>query len=222
MLNDASSALSLLETRRSGRPRDLVGPGPDDAQLARMLTIAARVPDHGGLVPFRFVIVGADQRDALAALYKRALRESEPDAPNFKIEKALANAHAAPALVVLVSAPVRDHKIPLFEQELTCGAAGMNLLHAATAMGFVGGWITGWPSRDPLVTASFCNEGERIAGLIYIGQSATPLEERVRPDLKRIASQWKPQRRPGEGGGLREVKIRRQNLSGLRSRSSPG
>lgn len=190
MLNDATSALSLLETRRSGRPRDMTGPGPDDKQLRRMLTIAARVPDHGGLVPFRFVIVGSEQRGALAALYERALRESDPEAPNLKIEKALANAHAAPALVVLVSAPVRDHKIPVFEQELTCGAAGMNLLHAATAMGFVGGWITGWPARDPLVTASFCGAGERIAGLIYIGRPGGPLEERVRPAIDKIASRW--------------------------------
>lgn len=194
MLNDATSALSLLETRRSGRPRDLTGPGPTDEQLQQILTIAARVPDHGGLVPFRFITVGADQRDDLAALYKRALRDAEPDAPEPKVAKALANAHAAPALVVLVSAPLRDHKIPVFEQELTCGAAGMNLLHAATAMGFVGGWITGWPSRDRLVTASFCSEGERIAGLIYIGRPATPLEERVRPDLARIASRWRAEK----------------------------
>ena len=190
MLNDTSSALALLETRRSGRPRDMTGPGPDDAQLAQMLTIAARTPDHGALVPYRFVIVGSDQRDALAALYTRALKVSEPDAPEAKVAKAIANAHAAPALVVLVSAPVAGHKIPVFEQELTCGAAGMNLLHAATAMGFVGGWITGWPSTDPMVTAAFCGDGERIAGLFYIGQPGNPLEERARPALSAIASHW--------------------------------
>ena len=95
MLNDVSSALALLETRRSGRPRDLTAPGPSDEQLERMLTIAARVPDHGGLVPFRFVTVGAGQRDALAGLYRRALGQAEPDAPEPKVAKALANAHAA-------------------------------------------------------------------------------------------------------------------------------
>lgn len=190
MLNDTSSALSLLETRRSGRPRDMTGPGPSDEQLQRMLAVAARVPDHGGLVPFRFIVIAADQRDALAALYEKALRKAEPDAPQVKIDKAVANAHAAPVLVVLVSAPIRDHKIPLFEQELSCGAAGMNLLHAATAMGFVGGWITGWPAYDPLVAASFCQESERVAGLIYIGQPGYPLEERARPSLDRIASRW--------------------------------
>ena len=192
MLNDISSALALLETRRSGRPREMVGPGPSEAELMRMLSIAARTPDHGGLVPYRFVVVGSDQRDALEALYTAALRTTEPGAPDAKVTKAVANAHAAPALVVLVSSPVAGHKIPLFEQELTCGAAGMNLLHAATAMGFVGGWITGWPATNPAVTASFCREGERIAGLIYIGQPGLPLEERVRPDLERIVSRWTP------------------------------
>lgn len=190
MLNDTSTALALLDSRRSGRPRDMTGPGPDAAQLTHMLTIAARTPDHGGLVPYRFVIVDKAQRDALAALYTRALKAAEPDAPEAKVVKAIANAHAAPTLVVLVSAPVVGHKIPVFEQELTCGAAGMNLLHAATAMGFVGGWVTGWPSTNPTVTAAFCRAGERIAGLIYIGQPAIPLEERARPDLSAIVSHW--------------------------------
>lgn len=189
-LNDTRSALSLLETRRSGRPREMVAPGPDDTQLEQILRVATRTPDHGQLVPYRFVIVGKDQREALADLYLRALKRAEPDAPPAKVDKACANAHAAPALVVLVSSPVADHKIPLFEQELTVGAVGMNLLHAATAMGFVGGWITGWPAYDPTVTAAFCSAGERIAGLIYLGSPGRPLEERVRPDLARIVSRW--------------------------------
>ena len=189
-LNDTRSALSLLETRRSGRPREMVAPGPDDTQLEQILRVATRTPDHGQLVPYRFVIVGKDQREALADLYLRALKRAEPDAPPAKVDKACANAHAAPALVVLVSSPVADHKIPLFEQELTVGAVGMNLLHAATAMGFVGGWITGWPAYDPTVTAAFCSAGERIAGWIYLGSPGRPLEERVRPDLARIVSRW--------------------------------
>ena len=156
-----------------------------------MLLIASRTPDHGGLVPYRFIIVEPDQRDALASLYADALREAEPDAPDAKVEKAIANARAAPELVVLVSAPIADHKIPLFEQELTCGAAGMNLLHAASAMGFVGGWITGWPATNPIVRSAFCEPGQRIAGMIYIGSPSIPLEERVRPDIDLIATRWK-------------------------------
>lgn len=191
-LNDASSALALLETRRSGRPREMTGPGPNAAQLRRMLEIACRTPDHGQLVPYRFVIVEPDQRPALTDLYRTALAAIEPNAPMAKVEKAIANANAAPCLIVLISSPIPDHKIPLFEQELACGAAGMNLLHAATAMGFVGGWITGWPAVDPMVTAAFCTPGERIAGLIYIGQPAQPLDERPRPAFDQVVSTWEP------------------------------
>ena len=191
-LNDHSTALSLLATRRSGRPRDLAGPGPSDDQLRAILTIAARTPDHGLLVPYRFVVVAPEQRDALASLYAKALAVTEPDAPDAKVAKAIANARAAPALLVLVSRPVPDHKIPIFEQELTCGAAGMNLLHAATALGFAAGWITGWPATDPIVSNAFCGEGERIAGFLYIGTPVSPLEERVRPNLDLVASRWEP------------------------------
>jgi nitroreductase len=191
-LNDASSALSLLESRRSGRPRDLVEPGPTDEQLMRMLGIASRTPDHGQIVPYRFVVVAKDHREALAGLYRRAMAACDRDAPQTKIDKAMVNARAAPCLVILIAAPVRDHKIPVFEQELTCGAAGMNLLHAATAMGFAGGWVTGWPAVDPMVIDEFCRPGERIAGLIYLGTPSIPLEERIRPRLDSIVTKWSP------------------------------
>ena len=190
-VNDRSSALALLETRRSARPRDLTAPGPNAAQLERILTIAARVPDHAQLVPFRFVVVAPEQREALAGLYGEALRRAEPDAPDVKVAKAIANARAAPALIVLICRPVPEHKVPVFEQELSCGAAGMNLLHAATALGFAGGWITGWPAYDPTVAAAFCEAGERIAGFLYRGTPSVPLEERPRPDLAAIVSTWK-------------------------------
>lgn len=190
-MNDTSSALTLLETRRSAPPRDLIEPGPSADQIARILTIAARVPDHGQLVPFRFVTIAPERRGALRDLYCEALAKSHPGAPEVKVAKAIANARAAPCLIVLISRPVFGHKVPVWEQELSCGAAGMNLLHAATALGFAGGWITGWPAYDPTVTAAFCGEGERIAGFIYLGTPATALEERVRPDMSAIVSEWK-------------------------------
>lgn len=190
-MNDTSSALALLETRRSARPRDLVEPGPSADQLARIVTIAARVPDHAQLVPFRFVTIAPEQRGALRDLYCEALARSDPGAPEVKVAKAIANARAAPTLIVLISRPVPGHKVPVFEQELSCGAAGMNLLHAATALGFAGGWITGWPAYDRTVTAAFCGEGERIAGFIYLGTPPGPLEERVRPDVAAITTHWK-------------------------------
>lgn len=190
--NDRSSALALLETRRSARPRDLVAPGPNEEQLERILTIAARVPDHAQLVPFRFVVVGPEARGALRDLYCAAIARADPDAPEAKVAKAIANARAAPTLIVLISRPTPAHKVPAFEQELTCGAAGMNLLHAATALGFAGGWITGWPAYDPTVAEAFCNDGERIAGFVYLGTPAFPLEDRTRPDLAAVVSRWTP------------------------------
>ncbi|HEX8400369.1 MAG TPA: nitroreductase [Allosphingosinicella sp.] len=192
MLNDRSSALSLLRTRRSGRPRDLVAPGPDDAQLREILSIAMRVPDHGKLAPWRFVVVAPEQRPALEALLQRAFRIGDPEPTRPELEAVTRFAHQAPALVVVLSSPVRGHKIPVWEQELSAGAACMNLLTAAHAFGFAGGWITGWPTYSELVRQAFGREGESIAGFMFIGTPAAPLEERVRPDYDRIVSRWAP------------------------------
>jgi len=190
MLNDRSSPLALLLSRRSAKPRDMLGPGPSDADLETILSISARVPDHGQLTPWRFVVVAEDQRDALADLFLRALAAEEPGATEAHRRKELDVAHYPGTLVVLISAPIADHKIPLWEQELSCGAAGMNLLNAATALGYVAGWITGWRAYSPTVSASFCGAGERIAGFVFIGHSELPLEERPRPDLPSIVSTW--------------------------------
>ena len=192
MLNDRSSMVALLETRRSGRPREMIAPGPSDAELERILAIAARTPDHGKLFPWRFVTVAADQRDALADLLARALPEHDPDALPAHHAKAQEFAHQAPALVVLVAAPIADHKIPLWEQQLSVGAAGMNLLMATHAAGFVGGWITGWAAYSEMVRAAFCGPGERIAGFFFLGSPAHELEERPRAPLTTIVRQWTP------------------------------
>ena len=192
MLNDLSSTPSLLETRRSGRPREMAGPGPGDQELERILAIAARTPDHGKLCPWRFVTVGADQRDQLAELLHRALDEHEPSASTAHHDKEDQFARQAPALVVLVSAPVQEHKIPIWEQELSCGAAGMNLMLAAHALGYVAGWLTGWRAYNERVRAAFCGPGERIAGFIFIGKPVGELDERPRPELAAVARPWTP------------------------------
>jgi nitroreductase len=192
MLNDRSSILSLLETRRSGKPRELVGPGPTPAELERILAIAARTPDHGTLTPWRFVTVADDQRDAFEALLQQALVDDDPEAPTAKRQKEHDFAHYQGALVVLVSAPVPDHKIPVWEQQLSCGAAGMNLMTAALALGFVPGWVTGWRAYSERVRAAFCGPGERIAGFIFIGHPARELEDRPRPTLSEVWRGWVP------------------------------
>ena len=192
MLNDRSSALSLLETRRSAKPRLMTGPGPNPEELERILQIAARAPDHGKLHPWRFVVVDDEERDALAGLLHEALLEEDPNATTAHHSKEDEFARYGGTLVVLVSAPVRDHKIPVWEQELSCGTAGMNLLLAAHALGYVAGWVTGWRAYSPGVTAALCEPGERIAGFIFIGQSTVELEERPRPRREEVVRKWPP------------------------------
>ena len=192
MLNDLSSTLSLLETRRSGRPREMIAPGPSEAEMERILGIAARVPDHGKLFPWRFVTVAHDQRGALADLLDRALPEHDPSALPAHYAKAHEFAHQAPSLVVVVSAPAPGHKIPEWEQQLSSGAAAMNLLLAAHALGYVGGWITGWMAYSETVRAAFCGPGERIAGFMFLGTPGVLLEERPRAPLATVARRWTP------------------------------
>ena len=184
MFNDRSTPLSLLATRRSGKPRDLVAPGPGRRRsCAQILEIAARTPDHGKLAPWRFVVVPADKRDDLAQVITDAYRAERPQAARLEIEALEQFAHQAPALVVVLSSPKPESHIPLWEQELSAGAACMNLLHAAHAMGFAGGWLTGWAAYSDAVRDAFGAAPERIAGFIFLGTPAKQLEERPRPDL---------------------------------------
>jgi nitroreductase len=192
MLNDCSSLLSLLETRRSAKPRELSGPGPTAEEMERLLTIAARTPDHGKLHPWRFITIAADQRDAFEAVLCESLRAEDPNATAAKHEKEREFAHYGGQLVVLISAPVQGHKIPVWEQELSCGAAGMNLLLAAHALGYTPGWVTGWRAYSERVRAAFCAPGERIAGFIFIGRPLREPEERPRPPLASVWTAWHP------------------------------
>ncbi|WP_343347949.1 nitroreductase [Sphingomicrobium sp. XHP0239] len=186
--NDTSSLLAHLETRRSARPRDIVAPGPDAAQLGEILQLAARTPDHGALVPYRFLLI--EDREALADLFETACSAEDPDCTPLKRQKFRDKAQWAPTLVALIAAPIERHKIPVWEQELTVGAVGMNLLHAVHAHGFVGGWITGAQSYAPAVVDALCRGGERIAGFFYIGSPGEPLTERDRPAMDAIVSRW--------------------------------
>ncbi|MEP9358412.1 nitroreductase [Sphingomonas sp. KR3-1] len=192
MLNDTSSLLAHLQTRRSGKPRDMVAPGPSPEQIEAMLAIAARTPDHGKLFPWRFVTIPDEARPALALKLAEILRSEKADCTPRDEEAAAQFATQAPALVVVLSAPVVPHKIPVWEQELSAGAVCMNLLHAAHAMGFAGAWITGWAAYSDAVRDLFGDASQKIAGFVFIGTPASPLEERPRPALSEIAQQWNP------------------------------
>jgi nitroreductase len=167
----------------------MVAPGPDEAQLRQILSSAVRTPDHGKLAPWRFVIVDVEQRGAFGALLQRAYREINPD-PSRTAQRAIDDfAGQAPTLVVAVSCPKPSSSIPIWEQELSAGAACMNLLAAAQAEGFVAAWLTGWAAYSETVRAALTADG-RIAGFIFIGTPSRPLEERPRPDYEMVVARW--------------------------------
>lgn len=190
--NDRTDPLRLLATRRSGKARDMIEPGPDEAQLRHILSIASRVPDHGKLAPWRFVIVPKEAREALADVIERAYLAQKPDAVRLERLAMRDFATQAPTLVVVMSKPAHASHIPLWEQELSGGAAVMNLLNAAHAMGFVGNWLTGWPTFSTAVRDALGEPDERIAGFVFLGTPGKPLEERPRPDLESVVRIWKP------------------------------
>ena len=168
----------------------MVGPGPSAEELGQILRIAARTPDHGKLHPWRFVHVPHDRREALAAVLTRALatrNERETGAEREAVERF---AFQAPELVVVLYSPKESAKIPEWEQLLSCGAACMNLEHAAHALGYTAGWITGWAAYSDVVRDAFGQAPERIAGFFFIGTPALSLEERARPSPIEVISRW--------------------------------
>ena len=188
MFNDLVTPLTYLATRRSGKPRDMVAPGPDAATLDTILQLAMRTPDHGKLFPWRFVTI--NDRAALASLMQFAFVSDNPSARQVQIDAAIAPAMMAPTLVLLLFAPQPSAKIPLWEPQMSVGAVGMNLLHAAHAHDFVASWITGWASYNQKIRAAFCQGDEQIAGFFFIGTPSLPLEERPRPDPALVTRHW--------------------------------
>ncbi len=188
--NDLSSPISLIETRRSGKPRDMIAPGPGRAELDRILAAAMRVPDHGKIAPWKFVIIDADQRDALASFLTDTYRHEKPDAGRLELESLEQFSKQSQSLVVVISCPVEGSKIPRWEQELSAGAACMTMLNAAHALGFVGCWLTGWAAYSPTVRDAFAGPDDRIAGFLFFGSPGRPLDERPRPDFNTIVHRW--------------------------------
>ena len=183
-----------LKTRRTIPSVQLREPAPDRKTLRDMLTIAARVPDHGKLAPWRFIIFDRDTREAVVAgLIRIAKHAPDEKEGQTRAEKAKGFADA-PLIVGVVSAPIVDHpKIPLWEQQLSAGAVCLNLLHAAQAHGFSAQWLTGWFAYDDEAKAWLgLKSGERVAGFIHIGTPAMPPSERDRPDLDAITTAWQP------------------------------
>lgn len=186
-----TDTLSLLKSRRSVAPQFLAAPGPDAQQIETLLTIAARVPDHGKLAPWRFVLFAAEARGQAGDVIAAAFRRRNPEAPEDKVAFERDRLAQAPLVVAVVSKAGDHPKIPAWEQELSAGAVCMNLLIAAEAMGFSGSWLTNWFSYDRAVLDAFgLAAGERIAGFVHLGTAQARPADRERPALSAIVSHY--------------------------------
>src|SRR6185312_12280566 len=184
-------ALQLLKTLRSVKPMELTGPAPTDSEIESLLTIASRVPDHGKLAPWRFIVFADKARHAAGEVIAEVFRAERPDATPEQVEFERNRLARAPLVIAVVSRAGPHVKIPEWEQQLSAGAAAMNLVNAAHAMGYAASWITEWYAYDRAVLDALgLAANERVAGFVHIGRPAKPPEERDRPKLGDIVSRF--------------------------------
>ena len=190
-LNDTSDALSLLLSRRSGSAKAMTGPGPHPQELRKLLNAGTRVPDHGKLAPWRFILFEGDARRRFGEALASCVREDDPLASPERLDQERSRFLRAPLVIGVVSCVREGIPIPEWEQVLSAGAVCQTMVLAAHAQGYVANWITEWCAYHPRVKEELgLKSGERIAGYIYIGKSAVPLEDRPRPDIEKLVTRY--------------------------------
>ncbi|MEH2607839.1 nitroreductase family protein [Bradyrhizobium sp. AZCC 1693] len=184
-------ALELLKIRRSVKPREMSGPGPTADELDTILTIGARVPDHGKLTPWRFIVFEGDGRLRAGEVIAKVFERKNPSAPAADIEIEKRRLMDAPLVIGVVSFTRPHPKVPPLEQELSAGASAMNIVNAAAALGYGACWLTGWFAFDRDVLDGLgLKADEKLAGFIHIGTSSKPAEDRPRPALSDIVTRF--------------------------------
>jgi nitroreductase len=191
-LNDRSDALNLLATRRSASVKAMTDPGPTAEQLATLLQIAVRVPDHGKLTPWRFISFEGESRSQFGEVLASRWRELHPDHGEATVTQARNFFLRAPVVLAVVSRAAPHVKIPEWEQVLSAGAVCQNILVAATAMGLGCQWNTDWCAYDAKILAAIgLADHEKIAGFIYLGTPAETITDRPRPDPETLLTRWR-------------------------------
>ncbi|MGB8399059.1 nitroreductase family protein [Bradyrhizobium sp.] len=184
-------AIELLKTRRSIKPREMGGPGPSPAELDTILTIGARVPDHGKLAPWRFIVFEGEARARAGDVIAKVFARKNPGAAAAEIDVEKRRLTEAPLVIGVVSFMKPHPKVPAWEQELSAGASAMNIVTAASALGYGACWLTGWFAFDRDVLDGLgLKPDERLAGLIHIGTPIRPCEDRPRPALSDIVTRF--------------------------------
>ena len=180
-----------LLTRRSVGIAFLKEPGPDAAELEQILTIGTRVPDHGKITPWRLVVIAGDDRAKAGAALAEIAARNTPGLDEASLDIERQRFLPAPLTIGVISSPQPHPKVPEFEQLLSAGNVAFNLVHAAFALGFAASWVTRWYAFDPAAAAMLgAREGERFVGFIHIGTPSAVIEDRPRPDLSAIVTNW--------------------------------
>ena len=186
-------AADRIRERRSVRAADILEPGPSESEINEMLEIASRVPDHGKLGPWRFLIFDGDSRQKFGELLRSQFAKTNPDSSEAILEREYSRFMRAPTIVGVISKVDPASRIPEWEQILSSGAVCQNLLVGASLMGFAAQWLTEWYAYDEVIAKSLgLIENERVSGFIYIGSATEKPTERGRPNLQSRISNWCP------------------------------
>lgn len=186
-----ADTIDFLTTRRSTVARMMDGPGPGDEDLKRIMEAGMRVPDHGRLTPWRFIVIRGDAREKLGDVIAEAYKKNNPDAIEEQVEIEQDRLTRAPVVIAVVSRVQKEHKIPEWEQILSSGAACQTMLIAAQSMGYAAQWLTEWYAYDANVKQAIGAEsGDEIAGFLYLGNGTGELSDRARPAYDDIVSEW--------------------------------
>ena len=188
----SSEVMAYLLKRRSVMVDTITAPGPSSEELEHILTAGSRVPDHGKIVPFYYLVFEGEARAQAGDVIAQAYQKAHPDCREGKAEKERERFMRAPLVIGLVWRQ-RMSKNPLWEQMLTCGAAGQNIVLAANALGYGAQWLSEWYAYDEDVrTGLGLDERDVVAGFIYIGTASEHPEDRDRPDMDEIVNHWSP------------------------------
>ena len=183
--------IDFMLTRRSTVAKMMDGPGPTDSDLRKIMETGMRVPDHGRLTPWRFIVIRGDAREKIGDVIAASYKKNNPDAIEEQIEIEQERLTRAPVIVAVLSRVHKGHKIPEWEQVLSAGAACQNMLVSAQSMGYAAQWLTEWYAYDADVKAAIGAEaGDEIAGFVYFGHPMAEGKERARPEYDNIVTEW--------------------------------
>jgi nitroreductase len=184
-----SALKAYLETRRSIPAFQMGEPGPSTDEILEMLKLASRVPDHGKLAPWRFVVYRGEERERVSRELSEIAIANNPDISDEMRKVEQTRFTRAPVVVGVVSRAAPHVKIPVWEQQMSAGAVCLNLIIAANALGYCSNWITEWYAFDKAAYGILgIGAEEQVAGFIHVGTPQVPPTDRARPELSDIVT----------------------------------